>query len=131
VVNKTKGKIKTSILMPCPRKALGSKGGKKQLALEKEITAIRKSYAERIAKAAREMQKAAAEAIELEKKMMEECEELAGEGVEGQHTISYQPHGSIEDQMENLGEVLNAGLDDVQTLAIEMAKNAQALMEEN
>ena len=114
--------------MPCPRKALGPK---KQLALKAEITAIRKSYAERIAKAAREMQKAAAEAIELEKKMMEECEELAGEGVEGQHIISYQPHGSIEDQLENLGEVLNAGLDDVQTLAIEMAKNAQALIEEN
>jgi hypothetical protein len=42
-----------------------------------------------------------------------------------------QPHGSIEDQMENLREVLNAGLDDVQTLAIEMVKNAEALIEEN
>jgi hypothetical protein len=75
------------------------------------------------------MHKAAAEAIELEKKMMEECKELAGERVEEDHIISYQPHGSIEDQMENLGEVLSAGLDDVQSLATEMAENAEALLE--
>ncbi len=123
--------------MPCPRKALGPKDQKKertervkkQMALKEEIAAIRKNYAERIAKAARDMKKAAEEAIELEKKMMEECQELAGEDVEQDHIISYQPHGSIEDQIENLGEVLSAGLDDVKTLAIEMAENAEALME--
>ncbi len=115
--------------MPCPRKALGPKDQKKERMVKEEIATIRKNYAERIAKAARDMKKAAEEAIELEKKMMEECKELAGEGVEQDHIISYQPHGSIEDQIENLGEVLSAGLDDVKTLAIEMAEYAEALME--
>jgi hypothetical protein len=92
-----------------------------------EIIAIRRSYAERIAKAAREMQKAAATANELEKEMLAKCKELTGdEDVEGVHIISYQPHGSIEDQMENLGEVLNAGLEDVIELAREMADSAEA-----
>jgi hypothetical protein len=94
--------------------------------LKDEIIAIRRSYAKRIAKAAREMQKAAATANELEKEMLAKCKEIAGEDVEGVHIISYQPHGSIEDQMENLGEVLNAGLDDVIELAREMADSAEA-----
>jgi hypothetical protein len=59
--------------------------------------------------------------------MIAKCKALTGdEDVEGVHIISYQPHGSIEDQMENLGEVLNAGLEDVIELAREMADSAEA-----
>jgi hypothetical protein len=90
---------------------------KKPKPFKSEITAIRRSYAERIAKAARQMLDAAAAANALEKEMMAKCKELAGDEVEGDHIISFQPHGSINDQMENLGEVVNAGLDDVEELA--------------
>lgn len=100
---------------------------KKLHELTDEIQKIRKSYAKRIAAAAREMQKAAALAIELETEMIEEVTALAGEGFEEVHTVTYQPHGSgMEEQFENLGEVLGAGLDDVEEMARAMAESAEA-----
>ena len=91
------------------------------------IQVIRKSYAQRIAAAARDMQKAAAAAIELETAMIEEVVALAGEGYDEVHTVTFQPHGSgMEEQFENLGEILGAGLEDVQEMARAMAESAEA-----
>jgi hypothetical protein len=103
---------------------------KKLLEFTDEIQQIRKSYATRIAAAARDMQKAAAVAIALEQEMNDKCVALAGEGFETVHTVTYQPHGSgIDEQMESLGEVLGAGLEDVHEMARAMAESAEAHQE--
>ena len=70
---------------------------------------------------------AAAAAMELETAMIEEVVALAGEGYDEVHTVTFQPHGSgMEEQFENLGEVLGAGLDDVEEMARAMAESAEA-----
>ena len=99
-------------------------------ALTDDIQAIRKRFASRIAAAGRDIEKALATAILLEEEMLQECTALAGEGLEEVHTISFQIHGgrSMDEQMENLGEILGPNVEDMMEATRFMAETAEDMI---
>jgi hypothetical protein len=97
--------------------------------LTPEIQAIRKSYAQRIADAAREMLAANTKAEELEKEMIEKMEALAGKEFQKFHTVSFQPHGcGMEEQFDHFGEMHGPGFDDVNDMAQDMIEIAEQVL---
>ncbi len=56
---------------------------------------------------------------------------IAGDDYEVLHTVSFERHGSVHEQRENLSEVLIPGLIDVAAMAQDMADDAQEVAKED
>lgn len=64
----------------------------------------------------------------LEADMAKEASSIAGQDYRQRHTVSFDGHGSIEDQLENLGTVESGpGIKDIEVKAKSIAEEAQAV----
>lgn len=82
------------------------------------VRVIRKNHAPQVLKLAQQLVDSAGELLKIEEKMDIEAKELTGyDDYTTDHTVSFQHHGCIEDQMENLGEILGPGFKDVVMMA--------------
>lgn len=94
------------------------------------LRGVRHTYAPKIAQQARIMAMAAKKIRKLESDMAMEAKLIAGAAYEENHTITFDGHGSIENQLEIFGEVQNgAGIEDIERKALEMAKEAEEVAE--
>lgn len=89
------------------------------------LRAMRHRYAADVAKHAAAIFKAAKSLQEIENAMAREASAIAGEGYEERYVITFDGHGSIENQLENLGVVeYGSGINDIVSKAIEMEAEA-------
>jgi hypothetical protein len=109
-----------------------SLSAKKQKIAESEISdpveALRKlrhRYAADVAKEAETIYQAAKKLQAIEAEMAREAGKIAGEDYEASHVITFDGHGSIGNQMENLGMVeYGAGFDDIAAKAFDVKAEA-------
>ena len=93
----------------------------------RRLRALRYAFATRIAKHAHAILKAARALQAVERDMHREARRIAGNNYKNTHVISFDMHGSIDDQLENVGEVeYGAGLEDIIAKAKEMADEADS-----
>jgi hypothetical protein len=65
------------------------------------------------------------ELLKLHERMDQEARAIAGEDYEVHHTVSFERHGYMDDQREDLGEILIPGLVDVASMVEDMAEDAK------
>ena len=90
----------------------------------KALRALRFKHAPAISRQATIVLLAAQELERMHKEMDAEAREIAGLGYETNHTVTFDEHGSINDQLDNLGTVRGAGIKDVVRMAVDMARDA-------
>jgi hypothetical protein len=89
------------------------------------LRTMRHHYAADVAKHAKAIYAAAKSLQAIEIAMARAAVDVAGEEYEEHHTITFDGHGSIGNQLENLGIVeYGAGIDDIVTKAAEMEAEA-------
>ena len=89
------------------------------------LRAMRHRYAADVAKHAAAIYKAAKSLQAIENAMAREATVIAGEGYEERYAITFDGHGSIENQLENLGVVeYGSGINDIVSKAVEMEAEA-------
>ena len=94
------------------------------------LRAMRHRYAADVAKHAKAIYAAAKSLQAIEIAMARDAVVIAGKDYEEHHTITFDGHGSIENQLENLGIVEDgAGIDDIVTKAAEMEAEATIVAE--
>ena len=81
------------------------KAKKQKLPAVAALRALRHRYAADVAKHAHAIYAAAKSLKDIEVDMAREAVGIAGEDYEQDHSITFDGHGSIENQLENLGEV--------------------------
>ena len=98
---------------------------KQKLPTAAALRAMRHSYAADVAKHAAVIYKAAKSLQAIENAMAREATAIAGEAYEERYVITFDGHGSIENQVENLGVVeYGSGINDIVSKAIEMEAEA-------
>ena len=86
---------------------------------------MRHRYAADVAKHAKAIYAAAKSLQAIEKAMAREAADIDGEEYEERHMITFDGHGSIRNQFENLGRVESgAGINDIVAKAAEMEAEA-------
>ena len=86
---------------------------------------VRHRYAADVAKQAETIYQAAKKLQAIEAEMAREAGKIAGEDYEVSHVITFDGHGSIGNQMENLGMVeYGAGFDDIAAKAFDVKAEA-------
>jgi hypothetical protein len=104
------------------------KAKKQKLPAVAALRALRHRYAADVAKHAHAICAAAKSLQDIEAEMAREAVGIAGEDYEQDHSITFDGHGSIENQLENLGEVeYGAGINDIVSKAVEMEKEAASV----
>jgi hypothetical protein len=89
------------------------------------LRGVRRTYARHIGKHARAILKAALALRAIEADMDKKARLIAGNDYRDTYTISFDMHGSIDNQLENIGEVeYGAGIEDIITKAKEMVGEA-------
>ena len=109
-----------------------SLSAKKQKIAESEISdtvearrKLRHRYAADVAKQAETIYQAAKKLQAIEAEMAREAGKIAGEDYEANHVITFDGHGSIGNQMENIGMVeYGAGFDDIAAKAFDVKAEA-------
>jgi hypothetical protein len=103
---------------------------KKESAMEKvaneakALRVLRAKHAAAIARQATIVLIAARELERIHKDMDTEAQAIAGRNYACNHTISFDDNGSIQEQLENVGTVRGAGIEDVMNMARCMAEDA-------
>jgi hypothetical protein len=81
---------------------------------EKVLEEMKTEYDERVGKLAKQMYDAAKALMMIEKEMDTRAKEITGDD---EYTVSFQQHGSVDDQLQNLGEYIKPGFEDVMMMA--------------
>ena len=98
---------------------------KQKLPTAVALRAMRHRYAADVAKHAAAIYKAAKSLQAIENAMAREAVIIAGEDYEERYTVTFDGHGSIENQLENLGVVeYGSGINDIVSKAVEMEAEA-------
>jgi hypothetical protein len=95
------------------------------------LRALRHAHAASVERQARIVALAVRELVELHERMDRKARAISGDDYEVRHTVSFERHGSMHEQRENLGEVLIPGLIDVAAMVQDMADDAQEVAEED
>ncbi len=90
----------------------------------KALRVLRAKHAAAIGCQATSVLIAARELERIHKDMDMEAQAIAGRKYVCNHTISFDENGSIQEQLENIGTVRGAGIEDVMNMARCMAENA-------
>ncbi len=89
---------------------------------------LRGKFAPHVLELAKKLREAAEALMEIDEKMDTEAKEITGDdNYKFEHTVTFDEHGSMNEQLENLGEILGAGFEDVFDMAtslIQMAEEA-------
>ena len=94
------------------------------------LRAVRHRYAADVAKHAAAIYKAAKSLQAIENAMAREATAIAGEDYVERYVITFDGHGSIENQLENLGVVeYGSGINDIVSKALEIEEDATAVAE--
>ncbi len=93
----------------------------------KALRVLRAKHAAAIARQATIVLIAARELERIHKDMDMEAQAIAGRNYLGDHCVSFNEDGSIDEQLENRGTVRGAGIQDVVRMASEMAQEATAV----
>jgi hypothetical protein len=94
------------------------------------LRAVRHARAARVAQQADLLSLAAKALIALHDEMDQEARAIAGEDYADCHSLAYERHGSMNDQLNSLGEILAPGLIDIVGMAHEMGMEARAIATE-
>jgi len=78
---------------------------------------VRKKHAAQVARFAGILQLATKGLMDIEAQIRTEAIAIAGSDYDIDHTITFEPYGSIETQLENIGEVRGPGLEDIDAFA--------------
>ena len=101
---------------------------KQKLPAAAALRAMRHRYAADAAKHAAAIYKAAKSLQAIENAMAREATAIAGEDYVERYTITFDGHGSIENQLENLGVVeYGSGINDIVSKAVEIEEEAAAV----
>jgi hypothetical protein len=88
---------------------------------------MRAIYAPHVMEQAKRMMEAAEELMSINDRMNADAIHITGsENYERDHTVSFEEFGSMDDQIEGLGEVKCPGFEDVYDMASALIKQAAA-----
>ena len=120
--------IITATAPPAPPQAPSSSSSLASPDRASALRALRHTFAPRIAKHARAIFKAARALQIVELEMHRNARLIAGKDYKNTHTVSFDIHGSIDDQLENIGEVeYGPGIKDIVAKAKEMLEDADSV----
>jgi hypothetical protein len=95
-----------------------------------KLRAVRKKHAARVANFAGIMRIATRALMNIEAEIREEAIAIAGEGYENVHTVTFELYGgSIDEQLDHLGEVQGPGLKDLDAFAEELLDTANGIVD--
>ncbi len=87
---------------------------------------MRSKFAPRVLELAKKLREAAEGLMDINEKMDAEAKEITGDDKYTlDHTVSFEEHGSMNEQIESLGEILSVGFEDVLDMASSLAKSAE------